>query len=699
MFPTDAPVILHDVVDVAGLVQYLRNESRTRPVAVLTVAKGERAPYVSASELLKSAGGAVDVITIPQGDLSEAMAHQLEDEGASVHRGACRIYPPGREWERQPFTTPVRHARSRADGARLHRDLMLDIKHAQSRPVAGRAPASSHVGGAPLPVVPREGATSPPPPAGITTATEAEQLATFLHSSSRRFPAVVVSRATEASEAYADVEELISDLEGLATVFEICTVEASWAFSDAVPPRCQVYGGAARVYPLGTAWESDPYVSPLHFAHSRADRIGITRVLIGDVMRMASTSESLAPITAKATPLPVAGEVLGIIAERALVSLGGSQQGVLWPELVEPDIPAEQLFAKGMRIEGLLDPESKRIDVGGMRRRPEEALSSYCPGDTVLVKVTSVTAEACQVTSFPGRTHTITAVDLVGEETDVRGVLSEGEVLVALLVEIDAEGSWLLSLAEVDEIVVPAPAPSILVGGPPWLLPPDPSTNETADAAPAPPQTVVEESVKETGAAEAGPSPDNPRVAALQREKMQLVNELEEEHVRRTGLEADLKNARAQLRRAKKRKGGGAEQDDSGLFEDPAEQLEFEIRLAWARMTLPSEKKELPLKQWTFGSDFLMTLNDVEGVSRDKIVEVIVHVLTGRDAELHSRELHPLRSGLGGNNAKVVRDRGEICWRVSLQSNAPAARRLHYWSGADGSVELSSVRVHDDYRP
>lgn len=262
MFPTDAPVILHDVVDVAGLVRYLRDESRRRPVAVLTVAKGERAPYVSASELLKSTGGAVDVVTIPEGDLTKAMAHQLEDERASVHRGACRIYPPGREWERQPFTTPVRHARSSEDGARLHRDLVMDIKHAQSRPVAGRASASSHAGGPPLPVTPSQGATSPPP-AGITTATEAEQLATFLHSSSRRFPAVVVSRATEANEAYADVEELTNDLEGLAAVFEICTVEASWAFSDAVPPRCQVYGGAARVYPIGTAWESDPYVSPL----------------------------------------------------------------------------------------------------------------------------------------------------------------------------------------------------------------------------------------------------------------------------------------------------------------------------------------------------------------------------------------------------------------------------------------------------
>lgn len=78
---------------------------------------------------------------------------------------------------------------------------------------------------------------------------------------------------------------------------------------------------------------------------------------------------------------------------------------------------------------------------------------------------------------------------------------------------------------------------------------------------------------------------------------------------------------------------------------------------------------------------------------------MIVHVPTGRDTELASRELHQLRTGLGANDATVLRDRGEICWRVSLQSNTPGARRLHYWSCADGSVELSSVRVHDDSRP
>jgi hypothetical protein len=43
-----------------------------------------------------------------------------------------------------------------------------------------------------------------------------------------------------------------------------------------------------------------------------------------------------------------------------------------------------------------------------------------------------------------------------------------------------------------------------------------------------------------------------------------------------------------------------------------------------------------------------------------------------------------------------VREDGARAWRVSLQSNTPAARRLHYWVLPDGSIELAKVGVHDD---
>jgi hypothetical protein len=35
---------------------------------------------------------------------------------------------------------------------------------------------------------------------------------------------------------------------------------------------------------------------------------------------------------------------------------------------------------------------------------------------------------------------------------------------------------------------------------------------------------------------------------------------------------------------------------------------------------------------------------------------------------------------------------------VALQRNTPQARRLHFWRGRGGEIELSRVGLHDDFR-
>ncbi len=711
-FPAAEPVVLHDRLDVATLLRYLRRDGRTRPVVVLTVAPGQTGPYVSAADLAREVGRGTDIVTIPLDDLTRAMSDWLEDSRAGVYRGACRVYPPGVAWETDPLGTPLRMARDPAEVAALWRHLVGDVGRARTarnhRPGSSApsvaAPVSSPRAAPALPGPPGgSGRATPVPgpalPSAVATPTQAEALAEFLRRPARRRPVVVVSRSATAGQPYADVAKLTEDLEGLACVVEIATVEASWAFSRAVPEGCQVYGGAGRTYPVGTAWEDDPYASPLRFAYGWADRSRITHELAGDVMRMASSgSLSLGP--SAGTPAEVEGTVLGVVADRALVDLGGpGERGVVWPELVEPDVPAERLFSTGMTIRGVLDPESRRIDVRGMRRAAGDALAGVAPGDTILVRVETVASGSCVVEPFPGRRHTVTADNVVDDGSDLRSVLSEGEVVPALLVEVERAGApgrpdeWLLSVAEAADPADAVPAPSILEGGPPWLTPVE-ATDQPATSGEESP-----DGQDGSGPPEAAPTVE--LVAALRQEKAQLVAQFERERHESDRLRGGLRAARAELRKAKRRRdrSGGPAIDDAVLFEDAAEQLDFLIRLAWARMVPPAEKHALPLRTWTYGPDFLASLDQIEGVSRDKVVEVIVHVLTGRDTELVSRELHQLRTGPGGDDRPVTRERGEICWRVSLQSNTPAARRLHYWQCADGSVELSSVRLHDDFRP
>jgi regulator of replication initiation timing len=132
----------------------------------------------------------------------------------------------------------------------------------------------------------------------------------------------------------------------------------------------------------------------------------------------------------------------------------------------------------------------------------------------------------------------------------------------------------------------------------------------------------------------------------------------------------------------------------AGAFGDPVEQLRFEVQLAWALRVGPGEKTTYPLGEFTVGPDFLATLEALQGVTRPKVIEVIVDVVTGRAKEMPGRDLHPLRSGPGGSPQRTRPD-GAKGWRVALQLGSPSARRLHYWV-KDGIVELARVGTHDE---
>lgn len=695
LFPTTSPILLRDRLDVADLVAYLRSSNRTRPVAILTVAPRRTVPHVSADEMQRAGADRVDVVTIPTDALTHSFSGMLTSESASVYQGACRVYPPGESWETRPFSNPLRLARNPEEIAALPGLLRKDISTALAAlDRASPAAPANPTGHAPTP-----GRPTPSPDAGVqavrwpvesvTTRREAESLAGHLLSSDRAQPAVVVSRATGAPSAYADVEQLRHDVAGMAEVFEIATLEASWAFSKAVPDLCQVYGGASRVYPVGTDWQDDPYLSPLRFAYSPADRPRVTRQLVADVLGLAASGEyELSVVENDLTP--VSGEVEGVVGDQALVRIAGQFPGVIWPELVEPGLPAERLFAKRMPIEGVLERAGRRIDVRAMRQDALAAMDAYRPDTTILARVHGVSRAACTLEPFPGLRVEVGADLVVDDGSDLRELLAPGDVVAAWFGgRDDATGEWLLSLLDAADPAEAEPAVSLLRGGPPWLVPPAP------EAAPEPTEPAADaEPAEEHAAAE--PSPE--LVEALRHEKAQILRQLAASERKAAALEVQLTAARTRLR-SKARRPGKDTHDDAHLFDDEGEQLDFEIRLAWARTTQPGEKRERPLAAWSYGPDFLATLGSVQGIPRSKVVEVIVQVLTGRDGDLAGRELHRLRSGPGGRDPYVTREGGESCWRVSLQSNTPGARRLHYWRCKDGSIELSSVRVHDDVRP
>ena len=190
-------------------------------------------------------------------------------------------------------------------------------------------------------------------------------------------------------------------------------------------------------------------------------------------------------------------------------------------------------------------------------------------------------------------------------------------------------------------------------------------------------------------------------VSDLRRENGQLRGSLEQSKTLLGDSSEELSRVRVELRRARQASQRAKKQttEDLQWFLSPEEQLRFEIRLQWAKKIPAADKQSHPLSEdgYTVGPDFLATLDDFPQ-DREKVVEVIVEVLTGIADTSQGRQVHQLRSGSGPGDPLVVRSDGATSWRAYVQHKSPQARRLHYWRTVKG-IELSRVVPHDANTP
>ncbi|WP_313535485.1 hypothetical protein [Arsenicicoccus bolidensis] len=529
----------------------------------------------------------------------------------------------------------------------------------------------------------------------LTSADEATALAHHALAATREHPLVCITTATGHAAPFVDAQQITDDLDGPAEVVIMPTGKITWAFHDALPPGGDVYGGATRIYPPGSDWTHDTRRAPLCYAYGETDRARAGSQIVSAALAMVRTSTPTAP---PARPIVAGGHVLGVAGGRALVdiSLGSSGQATIWPELIA-DIDADHLLTAHMPVWGALDLASRRLDVTGMRLDPQVALADYQPGATVLARVALLDDQEAHLELWPGTHATITRSDILpGQHIDPREALSLHEVLPIRLTS--TAPTWRATLHDTD---APIPAAPILEGGPAWLEPPATDPGEQPDQSTDPAWGNHPEPAT-------APTSD---ADALRLERDELARllahtneQLDREQATTTRLRTELRQAREREARLRSTSDKATEalrvlEADQTLFLSPHEQLRFEVQVAWARRTEPGEKADLPLKSWRLGPDFLSTWDAVHGIDRAKVIDVLVDILTGRAATIPARQMHQLRSSIGGNSAPVVRDDGATCWRVALQTKTPSARRCHFWSLRDGSIELSSIRLHDDLRP
>ncbi|MEW2384034.1 hypothetical protein AB0873_18365 [Micromonospora sp. NPDC047707] len=598
------------------------------------------------------------------------------------------------------------------------------------------------------------GAAVPPPEVRrIASEAEASELAHWLLMPGRRWPVVVLTIPGEHDEPFGDPDEIKQAVGDLAEVVLMPTSDISWAFSRVMPAMTQVYGGAGRVYPVDHAWVSDPQRSRLRFAYSPHDRKRITDQLISDALQAAMAAGLVEP-RSRPGAQQRSGRVQGLIGSRALVMFDDMSVATVWEELTVPGVALDRVLAKGQQVCGSYDPESRRLDLRAALRFADAASAqsgvreAYQAGDVVLAEVVAVADEIVTVRLLPSLSVEIGREAVTSNQKDTLvGLFSVGEVVACRLVVVEP---LRLRLDDIDDEEVPKPPPSLLPGGPPWLRLPEPETQPQAAGPPpssspkvAPPlgdlPSVVprqptpfdlaqrlspSQPTAMARRADAIPAADQARVLQLSNElaaeratRKALAGELAGLRARAGELEAELAQATRTIEQLQTRYRGadlarqrlgkqlrsaqGRVDQTAGvqgpLFLDREEQFRYEVTCEWAQRIPAAEKADKPLAKYTLAAGFLDSVEQLEGISRAKVVAVVVEVLTGQAQHLPGRDAHPLRTGDAGS-PYVRRSDGAICWRVALQRESAAARRLHYWRTQDG-YELSRVALHDDYRP
>jgi hypothetical protein len=122
-------------------------------------------------------------------------------------------------------------------------------------------------------------------------------------------------------------------------------------------------------------------------------------------------------------------------------------------------------------VRGLLDENTRRLDIGPFLPDPTTRLAEVGDGDVVWVRVASVQARSCEVEPYPGVRIGVSGDDVTSyADDDLHDLLSIGEV-VAARANRSADGALALSLSAVGEDDTPGSALAIFPDGPPWLVP------------------------------------------------------------------------------------------------------------------------------------------------------------------------------------------------------------------------------------
>lgn len=557
-----------------------------------------------------------------------------------------------------------------------------------------------------------------------------QDLAVLLLEPSRVRPVVVISRFSEEEDPCLDGVSIADELKGVADVVVVTNGPFTYELEKLLPPDTHIFGSAARVYAPGLKWVENPYSSPLRLVRSRSDVGPVTAQIIRDAEDLAFSAGWKTASPSNTRNSRETGLVKSIAPDgtRAVLELSNGSQVFLPMESTRLEVPLHWILRGGMTISGAFDA-TKRLFTNAPIELPAPG-AGYADGAVVPALVRSVGPHSADLALVPGHSHTLPLSSISSNELDsVADLLTVGEVVAVRLHR--SSGQLALSMLDVNEAEPVLTAPELVPGGGPWLVPgrdllqatTEPANTRLTTQAPEPRSASPVSGATALKTAELALAVERAKRERLETELNGLKSANHQHQVHAAELNADVMLGRQQaaelarlqqeterLRRdlaaankqlsdlRKKLRGVRKEEAiPDRVFLDPKEDFDFLLLQTWAVQIPAGDKDRLPLSRYRIGENFLESLNEQPREKRKKALKAIVDLLVKDPAMLNAREAHQLRTHASGGSEAVTRNNGQdVCWRLYIEQNVAAARRLHYWKCADGVIELSRVAVHDE---
>jgi hypothetical protein len=302
------------------------------------------------------------------------------------------------------------------------------------------------------------------------------ELAELIHAD-RREHLMVVSHLPDRSDLNLDAEYLAREIDGWGDVILITSGPVSYGLKEALPAGSDVYGNGGRVYRASAenrpAGDPTRFVLPRNRGEVRKKAEELLDIFFALPMEQAALERAgTGPVPVAAAPKSQSGTVTGFVGagELAWVALAdGSLATVEQKELV-PGVRLDWLLAQGQEVDGPVDPVSRHLDLSGSLVDLPNAQSHYGWDNVVLCLVDTVERDRAYLEVLPGDKVRITREDVTSNDLDsLEDLLTPGAVVAARLRK--DKGVRKLSLRNVDDDGDVEPAPALVEGGLPWLVP------------------------------------------------------------------------------------------------------------------------------------------------------------------------------------------------------------------------------------